>query len=313
MNIKGLRVFARIMATGTLSSAAKSLNTSESATSRQLAILEAVLGMELFKRENRRLVPTPEGEAFYHEAKKILTYIDQIPAVVNKIKHDGRRRLHLVVMPRLATAIAVPAVKAFMNSQKHAEVSLIVQPRFYWEHLIVRQPFDLGLGAVPTQAAAIESVEVCTVAPKVLLRPDHPLANRSMLSLADIAHEHFVMMSPETLIGQKTARIFDDMNMAPSSSIQVSQSDILCDFVASGAGIAIHDPLIPSAFKDRIRMVALDTTVRMRFGIFYPSGVRRSPDVLRLSQALVRCTRDYLATMRIEGHEYSTRTGLCAL
>ena len=43
MNIKGLQVYSRIMATGTLAAAAKSLNASESATSRQLSLLETTL------------------------------------------------------------------------------------------------------------------------------------------------------------------------------------------------------------------------------------------------------------------------------
>ena len=107
MNIKGLQVYSRIMATGTLAAAAKSLNASESATSRQLSLLEATLGLQLFTREKRRLVPTPEGEAFYREAERILDSIEQIPALVQTIKNAPTHKIQIILMPRMAPTIAV--------------------------------------------------------------------------------------------------------------------------------------------------------------------------------------------------------------
>ncbi len=299
MNIKGLRVFVAVMTQGTLASAGETLNTSESAASRQLLLLEASLGISLFKRDKRSLVPTPEGEAFFREAKTILLYLDQLPAVVEKIKRDIRRSLHLIVMPRLATTIAVPAVQEFVAEQSTTEVLLNVQPRFFWEHLIAKKPFDIGLGAIPTQAATIEYEEICTVAPVLLVSSSHPFALEGRIEVKKLNDEKFIMMSPETLTARNAAVIFESLGISPTSNIQVSQSDILCDFVASGAGVAIHDPLIPASFSDRITMLALETTVKMRFGLFYPSGVKRSAYVLDLAEALASHTRSYLKQVQV--------------
>lgn len=299
MNIKGLRVFIAVMTRGTLAAAAENLNASESAASRQLLLLEAALGITLFNREKRSLVPTPEGEAFFHEAKKILLYLDQLPAVVDKIKRDIKQSMHLVVMPRLATTVAVPAIQEFVSKHDTTEVLLNVQPRYYWEQLISKKPFDLGLGAIPTLAASIEYEEICTVEPVLLVSRHHPFALNERIDYEKLGAEKWIMMSPETLTARNAAVIFDSLGFSPESNIQVSQSDILCEFVASGAGVAIHDPLIPASFADDITMIAMETTLKMRFGLFFPSGVKRSTHVLDLAETLASHTRSYLDGLKI--------------
>ena len=74
------------MPSGTLSAAAKRVNISESALSRQLSLLEAELSMKLFSRDNLRLAATEEGELFLLEAEQILEFIEQIPEIVSAIK-----------------------------------------------------------------------------------------------------------------------------------------------------------------------------------------------------------------------------------
>ena len=96
MNIKGLRAFQKIMETGTLSAAAKALNVSESALSRQLSLLEAELGLTLFSRDKRRLVATNEGEQFFREAERILDAIAQVPQLVRDIKTSNLSRMRII-------------------------------------------------------------------------------------------------------------------------------------------------------------------------------------------------------------------------
>jgi len=64
MNIKGLRVFILTIEEGTLSKASERLNISPPAASRLLNLLEEDLGVPLFSRVKKRLIPTVEAEAF---------------------------------------------------------------------------------------------------------------------------------------------------------------------------------------------------------------------------------------------------------
>ena len=61
-----MAAFVRIVDLGGLAPAARDLGLTPSAMSKQLARLEARLGVRLLTRTTRRIGLTPEGETFWH-------------------------------------------------------------------------------------------------------------------------------------------------------------------------------------------------------------------------------------------------------
>ncbi|MGV6876715.1 LysR family transcriptional regulator [Pseudochelatococcus sp. B33] len=70
--LKQLRYFCQLCEAGSFTGAAAELNLSQPALHYQMKELEAVLGVELFRRSPSGVVPTPAGTAFYAEAMKVL-------------------------------------------------------------------------------------------------------------------------------------------------------------------------------------------------------------------------------------------------
>jgi len=75
MELRRLRYFLRIAAEGSLGSAARSLHIAQPALSRQMQLLEADLGVQLFQRVPRGMQLTEEGdylrEALSHPVQQI--------------------------------------------------------------------------------------------------------------------------------------------------------------------------------------------------------------------------------------------------
>jgi DNA-binding transcriptional LysR family regulator len=67
--LKPLRAFCQTARLGSVSRAAEALYVSQPAITQQLQALERELGVRLFERSGRRLVPTREGEALYALAR----------------------------------------------------------------------------------------------------------------------------------------------------------------------------------------------------------------------------------------------------
>lgn len=300
MNIKGLKAFSRIMATGTLSAAAKSMHISESALSRQLSLLEAELGLTLFSREKRRLVATSEGEAFYREANRILESLDQIPEIVSEIRRSPQRRARIIVMPRVSNSVAVPAVAEYLDAYPDMDITVEVQPRRMLERWIASQQFDLGLGALPPHHASIASEKICAVPVVAVLHPSHRLANAKSIHLDELKEDRFILMPPTTLIGSQVSRIFANAGFQPKAKLHVSQTLTSCDFVAAGYGVAVTDAMIPSTFGKTVRMVRVEPGAMLDFGIMYPRETGR-PEVLSPLIDLVRKHADrYVASLPLD-------------
>jgi DNA-binding transcriptional LysR family regulator len=89
-----MEVFSAVVASGSLSAAARMLGLTPSAVSRVLARLEARLGVRLVVRTTRALALTPEGEAYHRSAQRILRDLDEAErAVAEQAAPRGRLRV----------------------------------------------------------------------------------------------------------------------------------------------------------------------------------------------------------------------------
>lgn len=297
MNILGLRAFSQIMASGTLTAAAKGLNISPSALSRQLAILEQEIGLKLFRRERQRLVPTEEGQEFYDEARRLLHTFEEIPEVVERIKRGRRTRLKIVVMPRLAPPIAIPAIAEYLGANKEAEVMVEIQPRRMVERWIANSQFDLGLGPFPAYHKDVEVERLGSVPPVVVLSPQHRLAHRKSLSVEEVAEEEIIAMPQSLLIGSQVAKLFEDAGVQMRTRLQTAQSEACCNFVALGAGLTVTDALSPLVLGDKVKIIPLETKVRLDFGLIFPRGIPRRQGVDVLANIIRRHADTILTEM----------------
>ena len=91
-----MTAFVRSVDGGGFSAAARELGLTPSALSKLVTRLEDRLGARLLQRTTRRLVLTPEGEAFYVRARRILADMDEAEAEVVQAgdRPAGLLRLH---------------------------------------------------------------------------------------------------------------------------------------------------------------------------------------------------------------------------
>ena len=95
MDIKQLHNFCKVAELGSLTAAARTLKLTQAALSRQLALLEAELEVELFRRTGRGLVPTPAGQRLLEQAHLVLQQVALIPRAVRGVGDAVRGHLAL--------------------------------------------------------------------------------------------------------------------------------------------------------------------------------------------------------------------------
>jgi DNA-binding transcriptional LysR family regulator len=109
-----MEIFVTAVREGSLSAAARRLDLTPSAVSRALARIEARLGTRLITRTTRRLVLTPEGDAYLHAAQRILADIAEVEEeLADQAAPRGRLRVsaalahgRLVIVPLLGAFVA---------------------------------------------------------------------------------------------------------------------------------------------------------------------------------------------------------------
>src|SRR3712207_5569602 len=124
-----MAAFVRIVETGGLAPAARDLGLTPSAMSKQLARLEARLGVRLLTRTTRRIGLTPEGEVYLARARDILSLIEAAEQDVTA----GRGRPGGLLRVNTGTAFArhrlIPLLPAFFERYPAITLDLAVTDR----------------------------------------------------------------------------------------------------------------------------------------------------------------------------------------
>ena len=84
MNILHMKYALEVAKCGSINKAAEVLLMNQPNLSRAIKELEASLGVEIFTRSAKGMVPTPEGETFLGYANKILRQVDEVESIFKK-------------------------------------------------------------------------------------------------------------------------------------------------------------------------------------------------------------------------------------
>jgi DNA-binding transcriptional LysR family regulator len=79
VNLEWYRSFVEVYRVGTVSGAAEALHLTQPAVSQHIAALESTLGMTLFQRMPRRMLPTEAGKRLYNRVAAAIEALESIP------------------------------------------------------------------------------------------------------------------------------------------------------------------------------------------------------------------------------------------
>ncbi|HYF20402.1 MAG TPA: LysR family transcriptional regulator [Ramlibacter sp.] len=124
--VSDLRLLCLLADAGSLSEAARRLDSSPPAMSRRLALMEERLGVRLFDRTSRRFVLTQEGTLLHRRALQILAAIDEAEAEATASGHDVRGVLRVGAPSQIGTSLIAPLVGRFAELHPRLDVQYIL-------------------------------------------------------------------------------------------------------------------------------------------------------------------------------------------
>ncbi len=303
MNIKALRAFRAIVSEGSMNAAARSLNLSQPAVSRLIALLENELQLTLFERKRRRLFLTDAGRAFEREAGRILANLDEIPRIAAEIRSSHVRRLRIVTMPRIALSIVTPAIAAFSVKHPDVEISVDLRARRDLELWIGGKEYDIGFGNVPVTHRAVRGIPLVRACIEVLMPRHHSLAARDVLSPEDLARESLIAQFPGLLLRRQIDEIFQSRDIDMHYRMTTGSSQIASHLVANGAGITLIDRLSTATLPpDKVVVRPLEPKRWVAFGAILPVDGTPPPLVEDLIAHVRRQIDAQVVPGRVETH-----------
>jgi DNA-binding transcriptional LysR family regulator len=100
--LHSMRVFCRVIDSGSFAAAAREMNLSPAVVTRLVADLEEHLGARLINRTTRRLSLTDIGEAYLERTRQILTEVEEAEALASTASSEPRGHLRVLAPPAFA-------------------------------------------------------------------------------------------------------------------------------------------------------------------------------------------------------------------
>ncbi len=121
MNLLYLQYAVEIEKTGSINKAAENLYMGQPNLSRAIKDLESSLGITVFSRSSKGMVPTPQGEEFLHYAKKVLSEVE----IIENLYKNGESRMQRfsISVPR-ASYIAYAFAEFSKKLDRAAKIEL---------------------------------------------------------------------------------------------------------------------------------------------------------------------------------------------
>ncbi len=128
-DLNQVRLFAKIAEMKSVTAAARSLGKPKSTVSRDLARLEASLGVTLMQRSNRRLTLTDSGRLFLQHAQRILGDLADAEAAVGRLNAVPRGLVRVSAPFTSGHALLAPLLPGFLERYPEVQVSLELENR----------------------------------------------------------------------------------------------------------------------------------------------------------------------------------------
>lgn len=122
--LNSLKFFNFVAQYGSVTIAAKKLFVTQSAVSKQIYNLEELLNIQLFKRQNKSLILTIEGEQLYRCSQKVFSQLDECLIKLSKNKIE-KKQLVLSCEPTMSMKWLIPRLAKFKKFGHDFDIVLL--------------------------------------------------------------------------------------------------------------------------------------------------------------------------------------------
>lgn len=198
MEIRVLKYFLTVAQEKSFSKAAKALNISQPALSKQIKDLEEEYQITLFNRTTRSLSLTEEGRLFKEQAKQIISLVDHTDSYLKNINKYISGDIYLGCSESKANRIVMKAISK--TQQHHPDIRFHIYSgnAQYVEEKLDQGIFDLGIVTDPADLSKYDYLKLPTLDTwGILMEKDSELAHFETISPKDLLDKPMIISNQE--------------------------------------------------------------------------------------------------------------------
>jgi len=235
LDLNDIIVFARVVQTGSFTTAARDLKMPKSTVSRRVSALEERLGARLLQRTTRKLSLTDVGRVYYEHCSRIVDEVDQAARAVTSLQQAPRGRLR--VTAPLNFGFLGPVVATFLKRFVDVEVELVCTDRVV---ALVDEGFDVAIRAGQLVDSALVARTVARMRSYLVASPGYLDAHGRPGSPGELAGHACLVFGAGADRGRwRLRRDKTELEVTVRARLVVNDFDVLHEAVLDDLGIAL--------------------------------------------------------------------------
>ncbi|MCA9646130.1 MAG: LysR family transcriptional regulator, partial [Myxococcales bacterium] len=263
-----------------VSRAADLLNVSQPAVSKGLAEIERGVGVVLFDRGKRGLIPTLYGECLIRLCRTMLQSLDSAGEELRHLQAGAAGRVRIGVLP-VAAPVLVP--HAVIRLQRKAPRAVAVLHEATADRLLpmLREGgLDLIVGTVPP-ASQSSGLRFQLLHPgedvAIVCGSRHPLARSETFEAADLLHYPLVIPPLSTLFRESVEQFMDALKL-PRANVRIESGSMTATntLLRETDAIGFYSPHLAQHYAKLgwLKVLPVEAaSVRLPIGCFWLRGV----------------------------------------
>lgn len=287
-NLGDLEVFVRVIAAGSMSTAARDLGLSPAVVSKRIKRLEDKLGTRLLQRTTRQISLTEAGQGFHERVLTVLGGLEEAEAFASGRSSEVNGTLKISASTSFGRMHVAPHLKPFMEAHPDLAIHLVLSDEFTD---IVGGGFDLAIRIAELNDSSLVARRLAPVRRVLCAAPDYLAAHGTPETLEDLkkhrclpAHNH----DSWRLEGPNGA-----VTLRPEGMLITNSSEVIREAVIAGLGIALRSTWDVGAELKSGKLVQVlpqyESSRNVALSAVYPSR--------QFLPAKVRLFIDYLAEL----------------
>lgn len=226
--------------------AAERLHIAQPTLSRMLGRLERRLGAELFDRHGKRIALNEFGRIYYEHARRAQAELDAAAQAITDLANPAKGIVRLSFQHSFGRWLVPQLISGFRRGAGRVTVTLGQGATDVVAQQVRDGTADLGIISPRPTGAELGWRSLLGQRLVLAVPPDHRLAGRRQVRLAEAADAEFIVMHP----GFGMRRIFEELcaaaDIRPRIAFESSDLVTAAGMVAAGLGVAVL-PLEDSA------------------------------------------------------------------
>lgn len=228
MELRVLNYFLAIAREENFTRAAEQLHVTQPTLSRQIADLEAELGVKLFTRSNHSILLTEDGMLLKRRAQEILSLADKTKQELLYREEALEGTIAIGSGEFLSTSILTDCISAFRKKYPLVRYEVFSGNAGNIKDNIERGLLDLGLMTEPVDIRKYEFISMPIREQwSVLVREDSPLAGKESVTPQDLAGLPVILPANvlvETLISKWLGSVRDEITVVAKGNLLYNEA-----------------------------------------------------------------------------------------